>query len=352
MITFVNPQYLWLLLAVPVIAGVWLLARVARRRKLRRFGQLNVIASLMPEASRYTGWIKISLELLAVALLVIAVARPIAPSGTEQTASTTTTRGIELMICIDVSNSMLASSTDDPGGVSRLRRAKFILEKLIDKLKDDKVGLIVFAGESYTQLPITSDYISAKMFIDDLSTEMVPTQGTAIGSAIDMAMNAFTPDSECDKAIVIITDGENFEDDAKAEAARAAEAGIQVDVIGLGTAGGAPIPTPKGMGTGKYLSDQNGQTVMTALNENEAREIAKAGHGIYLAGGDPAVVSDLDEQLSTLSTAEYQRLTSSPSAELFPIFSIAALVILLIDTLIPYRKISWLRGINFFTKAK
>lgn len=352
MITFVNPQYLWLLLAVPVIAGLWLLARAARRRKLRRFGQLNVIASLMPEASRYTGWIKISLELLAVALLVIAVARPIAPSGSEQTASTTTTRGIELMICLDVSNSMLASSTDDPGGVSRLRRAKFILEKLIDKLKDDKVGLIVFAGESYTQLPITSDYISAKMFIDDLSTEMVPTQGTAIGSAIDMAMNAFTPDSECDKAIVIITDGENFEDDAKAEAARAAEAGIQVDVIGLGTAGGAPIPTPKGMGTGKYLSDQNGQTVMTALNENEAREIAKAGHGIYLAGGDPAVVSDLDEQLSTLSTAEYQRLTSSPSAELFPIFAIAALVILLIDTLIPYRKISWLRGINFFTKAK
>lgn len=352
MITFVNPQYLWLLLAVPVIAGLWLLARAARRRKLRRFGQLNVIASLMPEASRYTGWIKISLELLAVALLVIAVARPIAPSGSEQTASTTTTRGIELMICLDVSNSMLASSTDDPGGVSRLRRAKFILEKLIDKLKDDKVGLIVFAGESYTQLPITSDYISAKMFIDDLSTEMVPTQGTAIGSAIDMAMNAFTPDSECDKAIVIITDGENFEDDAKAEAARAAEAGIQVDVIGLGTAGGAPIPTPKGMGTGKYLSDQNGQTVMTALNENEAREIAKAGQGIYLAGGDPAVVSDLDEQLSTLSTAEYQRLTSSPSAELFPIFAIAALVILLIDTLIPYRKISWLRGINFFTKAK
>lgn len=352
MITFVNPQYLWLLLAVPVIAGLWLLARAARRRKLRRFGQLNVIASLMPEASRYTGWIKISLELLAVAILVIAAARPIASSGSDQTASTTTTRGIELMICLDVSNSMLASSTDDPGGVSRLRRAKFILEKLIDKLKDDKVGLIVFAGESYTQLPITSDYISAKMFIDDLSTEMVPTQGTAIGSAIDMAMNAFTPDSECDKAIVIITDGENFEDDAKAEAARAAEAGIQVDVIGLGTAGGAPIPTPKGMGTGKYLADQNGQTVMTALNESEAREIAKAGHGIYLAGGDPAVVSDLDEQLSTLSTAEYQRLTSSPSAELFPIFAIAALVILLIDTLIPYRKISWLRGINFFTKAK
>ncbi|MCM1028395.1 MAG: VWA domain-containing protein [Pseudoflavonifractor sp.] len=352
MITFVNPQYLYLLLVVPAIAILWLLARNARSRKLRRFGRPAVIARLMPEASRYTGWIKISLELLALALIIIAIARPIAPSNATEATETSSTRGIELMICLDVSNSMLASSTDDPGGVSRLRRAKFILEKLIDKLQNDKIGLIVFAGESYTQLPITSDYISAKMFIDDLSTEMVPTQGTAIGSAIDMAMNSFTPDSEMDKAIVVITDGENFEDDARAEAARAAEAGIQVDVIGLGSASGAPIPTPKGMGTGKYLTDDNGQVVVTALNEEMAREIAKAGHGIYLQGADPAVVSDLDAQLSKLTRAEYQRLTASPSAELFPIVAILALVTLLIDTIIPYRKISWLRGINFFSKAK
>ncbi|MBD5346970.1 MAG: VWA domain-containing protein [Bacteroides sp.] len=352
MITFANPQYLYLLLTVPAIAALWLLARQARRRKLRRFGRSEVISSLMPEASRYTGWIKISLGLLALSAIIIALARPIVPSKAGEEATTASARGIELMLCLDVSNSMLASSTDDPGGVSRLRRAKFILEKLIDKLQDDKVGLIVFAGESYTQLPITSDYISAKMFIDELSTEMVPTQGTAIGAAIDMAMNAFTPDSDFDKAIVIITDGENFEDDAVGEAARAAEAGIQVDVIGLGTAGGAPIPTPKGMGQGKYLTDENGQVVVTSLNEEEARKIAKAGKGIYLQGGDPAVVSAIDEQLSTLSKSEYQRMTSSPSAELFPIVAIIALIILLIDTLIPYRKISWLRGINFFTKSK
>ncbi|MCI9043111.1 MAG: VWA domain-containing protein [Muribaculaceae bacterium] len=352
MITFVNPQYLYLLLALPVVAILWLLARAARRKKLRRFGNPEVIAALMPEASRYTGWIKISLALLAMAAIIIAIARPIVPNKTGEATETASARGIELMICLDVSNSMLASSTDDPGGVSRLRRAKFILEKLIDKLQDDKVGLIVFAGESYTQLPITSDYISAKMFVDELSTEMVPTQGTAIGAAIDMAMNSFTPDSEFDKAIVVITDGENFEDDAVGEAARAAEAGIQVDVIGLGTAGGAPIPTPKGMGHGKYLTDQNSQVVVTALNEDMAREIAKAGHGIYLQGGDPGVVGDLDAQLSTLSKSEYQRLTASPSAELFPIVAIVAIIFLLIDTLIPYRKISWLRGINFFTKAK
>lgn len=352
MITFVNPQYLYLLLALPLVAALWLLARAARRSKLRRFGRPAVIAPLMPEASRYTGWIKISLALAALAAIIVAIARPVAPTADSGQTSTASARGIELMICLDVSNSMLASSTDDPGGVSRLRRAKFILEKLVDRLQDDKVGLIVFAGESYTQLPITSDYISAKMFIDDLSTEMVPTQGTAIGAAIDMAMNSFTPDSDFDKAIVVITDGENFEDDAAAEAARAAEAGIQVDVIGLGSAGGAPIPTPRGMGQGKYLTDQDGQVVVTALNEEMARKIAEAGHGIYLQGSDPRVVTDLDDQLSKLSKAEYQRLTASPSAELFPIMAIIALVILLIDTLIPYRKISWLRGINFFTKAK
>lgn len=352
MITFVNPQYLILLAAIPVLAALWLLARGARRRKLRRFGHPAVLAKLMPESSRYTGWIKISLELLALAVIIIAIARPIAPSADHDATETTSARGIELMICLDVSNSMLASSTDDPGGVSRLRRAKFILEKLIDKLQDDKIGLIVFAGESYTQLPITSDYISAKMFVDQISTEMVPTQGTAIGAAIDMAMNSFTPESEFDKAIVVITDGENFEDDAVGEARRAAEAGIQVDVIGLGTAVGAPIPTPKGMGQGKYLTDQNGQVVMTALNEGMAKEIAQAGKGVFLQGADPGVVNDLDEDLSKLSKTEYQRLTASPSAELFPLVAIAALIILLIDTLIPYRKISWLRGINFFTKTK
>lgn len=352
MVTFVNPQYLFLLAAIPLLAVLWLLARGARRRKLRRFGHLPVLNKLMPESSRYTGWIKISLELLALALVIIAIARPIAPSTDKESTETTSARGIELMICLDVSNSMLASSTDDPGGVSRLRRAKFILEKLIDKLQDDKIGLIVFAGESYTQLPITSDYISAKMFVDQISTEMVPTQGTAIGAAIDMAMNSFTPESEFDKAIVVITDGENFEDDAVGEARRAAEAGIQVDVIGLGTSAGAPIPTPKGMGQGKYLTDQNGQVVMTALNDKMAREIADAGKGIFLQGADPGVVNDLDDQLSKLSKTEYQRLTATPSSELFPLVAILALIILLIDTLIPYRKISWLRGINFFTKSK
>ncbi len=348
MISFANPQYLYLLLTIPVIVILYFMTRISRRKKLSRFGNISVIRSLMPEASRYTGWIKLSIELLALALIIIAIARPVVPSKIESTEQEST-KGIEVMICLDVSNSMMASSTDDPNGVSRLQRAKFILEKMIDKMNNDKVGLIVFAGESYTQLPITSDYISAKMFLNDLSTDMVPTQGTAIGAAIDMAMTSFTPDSDCDKAIIIITDGENFEDDAVAESARAASAGIQVDVIGVGSGNGAPIPV-KGK-RGQYMLDQNGAPVVTKLDQETASEIAKAGKGVYLSGASPSVVNELNDQLSKLKKAEYQRLTSSPAAELFPVFAIIALLLLMIDTIIPYRKISWLRGINFFTKT-
>ena len=241
MINFANPQLLYLLLIVPVIAGLYFLGRSARRRKLKKFGKLNIIQNLMPDASRYMPGVKIIIELLAVVFIIIAIARPYATNSDFGAKEEETSAGIEVMICFDLSNSMLASSTDDPKGISRLQRAKVILEKLLDKLGNDKVGLIVFAGDAYTQLPITSDFISAKMFINNLNTDAVPTQGTAIGAALNMAINSFTPDSDFQKAIILITDAENFEDNAMEEANRAADAGIQVDVIGLGTGKGIQI---------------------------------------------------------------------------------------------------------------
>ena len=256
MLSFAYPKLLYLLLTIPVIAAIYFQSRVSRRKRLRRFGQIKVVRAMMPDASRYMGWIKLTVECLALAFIIIALARPYTTSADASAKEEeTVSRGIEVMICVDVSNSMLASSTDDPRGVSRLQRAKFILEKLIDKMNDDKVGLIVFAGDAYTQLPITSDYISAKMFLNGINTDMVPTQGTAIGAAIDMAINSFTPDGEFRKAIIVITDGENFEDNAVEEARRAASAGIQVDVIGIGGGKGSPIP----MNGGEYLKDQQGK---------------------------------------------------------------------------------------------
>lgn len=351
MINFANPDLLYLLLLIPVIGVIYALSRMAMHRKLKRFGHSEVINHLMPDRSRYMPTVKIVMELLALMFLVIALSRPfiLKAQGDTEGTSKETTAGIEIMVCLDVSNSMLASSTDDENGVSRLQRAKFILEKMVNSMVNDKIGLIVFAGESYTQLPITSDYLSAKMYLNSITTDMVPTQGTAIGAAIEMAMNSFNPESKFQKAIVVITDAENFEDDAKAVASQASKAGIQVDVIGVGSGKGMPIPMPGH--PGEFFTYENGEQVLTSFNPKVAEEIAKAGDGIYIDGAGNQAVSQLKEQLDKLSKTEYTRFgMPDNSLELYPIAVILALVLLLADVFLPYSKIKWLRNINFFTK--
>lgn len=349
MISFANPSLLYLLILVPVLALLYAFACIRRKKALEKFGRLSVLGALMPDASKYMGWVKTVLALCAMTFVILALARPYTPSAEGKSDEEQVARGIEVMLCVDVSNSMLASSTDDPGGVSRLQRAKFLLERLIDKMNDDKVGLIVFAGDAYTQLPITSDYISAKMFLNGITTDMVPTQGTAIGAALDMAINSFTPDSEFKKAIVLITDGENFEDNATEVAKSAADAGIEVDVIGIGSGKGAPIPVKQG--SKEYMKDYNGNEVRTALNEQMASDIAKAGDGIYVSGASSSAVSDIDAQLDKLAKTEYKRSAAVSSAnELFPIATLIALIFLVIDGMLSFSKLSWLRDINFFTK--
>lgn len=350
MINFANPQALYLLLLLPLIAGLYLWARIRRRKRLNLFGNSKVLDNLMPDVSRYMGGIKIVLELCALALIIVAFARPYMPTEHGEGGDEENVSGIEVMICCDVSNSMLASSTDDPNGVSRLQRAKFLLEKMIGNMSNDKVGLIVFAGDSYTQLPITSDYISARMFINDLSTDMVPTQGTAIGTAIEMAVNSFTPESDFQKAIVLLTDGENFEDNAVEAATKAADAGIQVDVVGLGTSSGAPIPVPGK--NNEYMYDEQGNQVITKLNVDDAKAIAKAGDGVYISGASSSAAGELNDQLKKLSKTEYKRFTApNPASELFPIAISLALILLLIDTILPYSKIGWLKKFTFFSKT-
>lgn len=350
MITFAYPHLLYLLLLLPVVAGLYLWSRIARKRKLRRFGNPETLAHLMPEVSRYMPWVKLIFSLLIIAVLVIMLARPRATSGLDaDVAETETSRGIEVMVCLDVSNSMLASSTDDEAGVSRLQRAKFILEKLIDKMTNDKVGLIVFAGDAYTQLPITSDYISAKMFVNSITTDMVPTQGTAIGAALEMAMNSFTPTEDMGKAIVLLTDAENFEDNAVDAAKRASGAGIQVDVIGLGTSRGVRIP----LDNGRYMiNPMTGEEVVTRHDESTGAEIAKAGDGIYVNGASTSAINAVDTKMDELKQAEFERKSFSPQSEQFPIVAWIALLLLVADIFVVTRKISWLKKYRFFTKEE
>lgn len=349
MFSFGNIQALYLLLALPVFAGLFVLAAMARKRKLRAFGRPEVLARLMPMASKYLPHIKFTIALAIVAMIVIALARPRVISKDALTPDTEKVSGLEIMLCVDVSNSMLASSTDDPAGVSRMQRAKLIIEKLLSTLSDDKVGLIVFAGEAYTQVPITSDIVSAKMFVNSLSPGMVPTQGTAIGTALEMAANSFTPDSPFEKAIILVTDAENFEDDALAAARGITDAGIQIDVIGLGSLNGVPIP----MGNPserKFMTDANGDIVKTSLNEKQAREIAEAGKGIYVNGNESNAVGQIETELGKLSRTEYERQAYSPETEQFPIFIWIALALLLVDIFLPDRKIIWLTKFTFFKK--
>lgn len=251
------------------------------------------------------------------------------------------------MVAVDVSNSMNASSTENPQDVSRLQRAKMILQKLIDRLDNNKVGLIVFAGNAYMQMPMTGDAASAKLFLNGISTNMAPTQGTAIGAAINLAMNGFSHSKKSQKAIIIITDGENFEDDAVDAAKQAAKLGVQVDVIGVGSTTGAPIPMDGG-----YLTDDSGNPVTTYLNEKMAQEIAQAGKGVYISGTAADAVSTLQETLDKLAKSDLAAVTYTQHDEQFPVFAVIAMLLLMALMLLLERKNPWLKKYNFFTREK
>lgn len=343
MFNFAYPHLLYLLLILPVVYLLFYWAQVARKHKIKKFGQPAVLEPLMPERSPYKPYIKIILQMIAILALIIAIARP--RSGEKDDVEDS--RGIEVMIAFDVSRSMLASSNDDPRGISRLDRAKHILDKLVDKLNNDKVGLIVFAGEAYTQLPLTTDYISAKMYLNSLSPNMIQTQGTAIGDAIGLAMNGFTSDETMSKAIILITDAEDHEGNADEMAKEAANKGIQINVIGVGSPKGNPIPLDN---QGTYMKDREGNVVTTKLNEAVAASIAKTGNGIYVNGAQSSALNTLEDSLDRLEKGDIQHIVYKASAEQFPVFGWLALIFLIADIFVLDRAIRWLNNYNFFTK--
>ena len=345
MFDYAYPTHLYLLLSLVAVGGLYWWARSSRRRKLRRFGNIEVLRNLMPDASRYKPGIKLVLRLLALAALVIVLARPRSGARVQEE----TTAGIEVMIAFDVSNSMLASSNDSPDGISRLDRARLLLEKLVDKLDNDKVGLVVYANESKMQLPLTTDFISAKMYLNELSPAMISNQGTDIASAIRMAMNGFSPAQDVHKAIILITDAEDHEGAAIEAAKIAAENGIQVDVVGLGSAKGAPIPV-SGV-RGQYLTGPDGNVVTTALNEALGQQIAAAADGIYVNGASPSALNELTSYLDKLQKSEFRSVSYSIAAEQFPTFAWIALIFLILDIFVLDRKSAWLKDVNFFSKS-
>lgn len=342
MFSFANPEFLYLLLLLPVVGGIYAISRYRRRRAVKRFGRLEVVERLMPDVSRYKHGIRLGLELALIAAIAVMLARP--RYGTGKTSGK---KGVvEVAISVDVSNSMNASATNDPSGVSRLQQAKLVLERLIDKIDGNKVSLVVFAGKAYMQMPMTGDAQSAKMFLSNISTDMVDVQGTAIGSAIEMCSRSFSPDTKSAKAIVLITDGENFEDDAADAAKRAAKNGIQVNVLGVGSGEGMPIPLP----AGGYLTDDEGHQAVTKLDVENAKEISKAGKGEFVEADAPDAASSIADALDKLASGASSIVQYTSHNEQFTIFAWIALVLLLADVLLLDRANSWLSKFNFFTR--
>ncbi len=345
MFDFAYPHLLFLLFSLVALGLLFLWAQARRKANLRKFGHLAVLQHLMPDASKYKPRVKIVLQLLALAAIIIVLCRPRAGEKVPQQSRI---EGIEIMIAFDVSNSMLASANDDPNGISRLDRARLLLEKLLGRLDNDKVGLVVFAGEAKTQMPLTTDYYTAKMYLSELSPKLVSLQGTAITDAINMSANAFTSDDKVNKAIILITDAENHEGDAIEAAKAAAQRGIQVDVIGVGSAKGVPIPI-NAAGT-DYLRDKDGQVVLTSFDEDAAKRLAEVGDGIYVNGASNKALDTLVSALDEVDKTEFKKVQYKASAEQFPTFAWIALGLLIIDLLVVDRKMSWLKDVNLFSK--
>lgn len=338
MYRFENTEYLWLLLIIAFFVVLYVIATFIRKRNLKKFGDNKLIQQLMPEASNYRRLIKFVLISLAISAIIIALARP--QIGTK--LQETTSQGVEIAIAIDVSNSMLAEDIKP----NRLQNTISFVRRIISRLENDKISLIVFAGEAFVQMPMTSDLNAARMFLSNINTDIVPIQGTAIGRAIEMSARSFTSDKDISKIIVLITDGEDHEDNPVVAAKNAADNGIVVHAVGMGLPGGAPIPTRGGRG---FLRDRDGNVVITALDENTLQEIADAGNGIYVrASNNPNSLDVILENIDKMKKGEIVQTKYSEYDDQYQYFVGLAIILIVINAFISEKKNRLLSKINLF----
>lgn len=327
MINFANPQYVYLLLLIPLLFVAYAVRMRLRRRKITKIGDPALVGALMPSVSRAKGWIRVSLFSVALLFFTIGLMRPQIGARLKEKR----TSGAEIMIALDVSNSMLAEDYSP----NRLERAKLAISNLVDKLHDDRIGLVIFAGTSFVQLPITNDYISAKMFLNAISNESMPVQGTALGDALSTSIRGFSEQSKNSRAVILITDGENHEDDAVSVAKEAAKMGIRVFCIGVGSPQGKPIPYGD-----DYLKDKQGNIVVTKLDEVTLRDIASAGNGIYVrAGSSEFGLNPVIDEIRNMDAEMYKSVVFEDFDEQYMYFFAIALLFLVLEMLIGERKV-------------
>ncbi len=341
MFRFGNPEYLWLFAALPLLLALYIFLNIRKKKDVQKMGALSMLKRMMPELSLKRSYLKFWLIFGALCVGIFLLARPQFGTKVELVEK----EGIELAIAIDVSNSMLAEDVSP----NRLARAKQILTRLIDVRRNDKVALIVFAGEAYVQMPLTSDTQSAKIFLNTIDPSLVPIQGTAIAQAIRLGMSSFSSDQDISKAMIIITDGEDHEGNAVDIAAEAAQAGVTINVVGIGSPDGSPIPALE-YGS-NFMTDNEGNVVISRLNEEMGMEIAQSGQGLYVrADNSNTAVRALEARLDELETGATTSLSYSEYDEKFPIMAWILLAILLIEILIYDKKNPLFRNVRLFER--
>lgn len=340
MFRFAHPHYLWLLLLIPTLALLFVWAAYRRRRRLERFGTLSLVEELMPAVSQGRIVLKFILFELALTCLVFAAARPQFGSKLLEEKA----EGIEMMLVVDVSNSMLAEDF----APNRLERTKYAIGKLFEGMKQDRVGLVVFAGEPKVQLPITSDYRMAKAFAQKIDPSLVTVQGTAVGKALEQALLSFSSDTADEGAhsrvIVLITDGENHEDDALAVAERAAQMGVSIYTIGIGTPEGAPISFG-----GDFIRDEKGEMVVSKLNEEMLRKIADITDGLYVRSSLKSIgLDEIVERIEEMEKSELSTIRFEEFDEQYRWLVFIAVVLLLIEFVLLDKRNPLLAHLNIF----
>jgi len=334
MFRFEHTYLLYLLALVPLLWLLYLVARNRRKKSVEAFGDHELVKQLMPEVSKSRPRWKFVFVLLGIISLVLGAANPQVGSKYEEVKR----EGFELIIALDISNSMMAEDLQP----NRLERAKQSISKLIDQLKSDKIGIIVFAGEAYVQLPLTTDYAAAKLFLSIVSTDVVPSQGTAVGSAIDLAIKSFGEKQDKNRAIIIISDGENHEDDAVQQATTATESNITVHTIGVGSPEGVPIPMYVNGKKSGFRKDNQGNTVVTKLDETMLQQVASAGKGVYIRGNNlSSGLKTLLDEINKMEKKQFDSKMFTDYEDRFQYFLAAAVLFLLAELLLPERKSRW-----------
>ena len=320
---FANPEYLYLLILLPVVALLFFYSIYRRNKDLKSYGDPQLLKALIPSYASLRNHLTFWLSLTAIMLLLFVLARPQFGAKKE----TVTTRGVEVVVALDISNSMLADDITP----NRLEKAKRLISRIINKSGENKVALIVFAGDAFVQLPITSDFISAKMFLESITPRLIDRQGTDIAAAINLAAKSFTPNEKVGKAIVIITDGENHEGGAEEAARMAAEKGMNVFVLGIGSEKGGRIP----MGRNDFLRDSDGYVVVTKLNEEMARGIAEAGKGVYITVDNTNNAQTIiDNELDKLAKDDIKTEMYTKYKEQFMAIAVLAFIVLVVEIIL------------------